>query len=363
LAAGTYNASVPVQSSLAGVAPVILAVTLVVNPATTMAVSTSNVTMNAPNGGGNPSSVNVTVTNTGSNPLTGLAASVSYSGSPPTNWLTATVTPATAPATLSLSANVASLPSGTYTAQVSVSSPVATNSPLPVQVTLVVPPPTIALSSTSVAAVATQSVGVETTSFGSILVTNSGGGILQGIKVDSVHYNAGSGWINTNVSPTRAPATLAISLNTPVASGMARGSYTATIWVSATGATNTPRVINASLTLIYTYNTHIASLWSTLPPPPFTGTKTCSSSGCHDNTAVANGEKFSLTAGDPYLTLTTATGTGGVRLVLPNFPSNSLLYQRTSSSTSPMPSAPNGGSNVFWYAKILAWINDGARRQ
>lgn len=359
LTPGSYTATVPVQSSLAGVASANINVTLVVNPATTMAVSSLNVTMNAPNGGANPTPVNLTVTNTGPNPLTGITASVTYTGSPPANWLTTSVSPTVAPATLTLTASVTSLPSGTYNAQVRVSSPVATNSPVTVQVTLVVPQPSIALSATSVSAVATQSVGIETTSFGSILVTNSGGGILQGVKVDSIHYNAGSGWLATSVSPTKAPSTLAISLNTPAAAAMARGTYTAAIWLSATGATNSPRVINATLSLVYTYNQHIAGLWAALPAGV---SKSCVASGCHDANAVGNGAKFSLTLGDPYLTLTTATGTGGVRLVLPNAPSSSLLYLRTVSSSNPMPSIPNGGPSSFYYQKILDWINDGARR-
>ncbi|MEO7963447.1 MAG: Ig-like domain-containing protein, partial [Gemmatimonadaceae bacterium] len=217
LAAGTYTASLPVQTSLAGVTDASIAVTLVVNPATTMAVSSLNVTMNAPNGGGNPAAVPLSVTNTGANPLIGLGASVTYTGSPPANWLSASVSPTSAPATLTLSANVALLPSGTYLAQVQVSSPVATNSPQTVNVTLVVPPPTISLSTTTVSAVATQSVGVATTPFNSVAVTNSGGGILQA-HVDSVHYTSGSGWLVTSISPSRAPSTLSISVNSSAAS-------------------------------------------------------------------------------------------------------------------------------------------------
>ncbi len=358
LAVGTYTAIVPIQSTLGGVATKSVTVVLRVNPATTMAVSSTNVTMNAPNGGANPPDATVAVTNAGSNPLTGLVATVSYVGSAPTNWLTATLSSTSAPATLTLAANVATLASGNYSATVEISSPVALNSPRTVNVTLTVPSPIIAVSATSTSGSVNQSVGSVVTNFSpsSMSVSNSGGGRLTGLST-SIAYQQGSNWLKATVSSPAAPSVLNLSVNTSGAAALARGTYTATVAVSGSGAS--PAYVDVTLRVIYTYNTHVASLWTAAPG--VTGAQQCAASGCHN--AVSHAKNIDLVtnsgANTVYARLLAQSGTGGVRLVLPNNPNASLMYTRSSSATNPM---PTGGIVPAIYNTLLAWINDGAHQ-
>jgi len=358
LAPGSYSATVPVQSALAGVAPRTIAVTLQVLPATTIALSTSNVTLNAPNGGGNPAPATVSVTNAGSNPLTGMGISVAYTGSAPTNWLTATLSSSVAPATISLAANVATLPSGSYSATVTVASPVALNSPRTIGVTLVVPPPIVALSATATSVSINQSVGTVVVSFSpsAISLANGGGGTLTGIT-RAVTYNQGSGWLTSSLSSTTAPSVLNVSVNTAAAAALARGTYTATVAISAPGASTV--FVTVTLRALLTYNTHVASLW--LTAPGVAANQQCGSSSCHATVAPDAGLDLVTNAGanTVYARLLAQTGTGGVRLVLPNAPLSSLMYTRTASTTSPM---PTGGRVALIYNTIFNWISDGARQ-
>ena len=355
---GTYSATVPVQSALSGVTAKPITVILRVNPATTMALSSSNVTMNAPNGGGNPANATVTVSNTGSNPLSGLVVTVSYAGSTPTNWLTATLSGTDAPATVTLSANAATLASGSYAATVYVSSPVALNSPRSVSVTLTVPAPIIALSATSTSGSVNQSVGSVVTNFSpsSMSVSNAGGGQLTGLST-AITYHQGSNWLNAAVSSPSTPSVLNLSVLTAGAAALARGTYTATVAVSGNGAAT--KFVAVTLRVIYTYNTHVASLWTAAPG--VSGPQQCAASGCHDlGSHVRNIDLITNSgANTVYARLLSQSGTGGVRLVVPNDPNASLLYLRTSDASHPM---PTGGIVPAIYNALFAWITDGAHQ-
>ena len=100
--------------------------------------------------GPNPAAEQVSITNTGSFTLSGLATSVTYGGGQPTGWLLATLDQATAPATLTLQATTGSLAPGTYTATVNVTSSVAGVNAATIAVTFTVTPqPQIGLSATA----------------------------------------------------------------------------------------------------------------------------------------------------------------------------------------------------------------------
>ncbi|MEP7382403.1 MAG: Ig-like domain-containing protein [Gemmatimonadota bacterium] len=358
LAPGTYSAIVPVQSALSGVATKAITVILRISPATTMALSSSNVTMNAPNGGGNPADASVAISNSGSNPLSGLVASVSYTGAAPTNWLTTTLSSTNAPATLTLSANVATLASGSYTASVSISSPVALNSPRTVDVTLTVPSPLISLSATSTSGSVNQSVGSVVANFSpsTISVNNAGGGRLTGVTA-SVTHNQGSGWLTATISSPSAPAVLTLAVNQAGAASLARGTYTATVAVSGTGA---PTVyVNVTLRALLTYNTHVASLWTAAPG--IAANQQCAASGCHN--AITHAKNIDLLtnagANTVYARLLALQGTGNVNLILAGSPLASLMYTRSASTSNPMPTL---GIVPVIYNTLFNWITDGAHQ-
>lgn len=243
------------------------------------------------------------------------------------------------PATLTLQPSVGSLASGTYTANVPIVAPTAANSPLKVAVTFVVPQPFIALSATTRSFIAAQSIG---SAAGQVVtVSNGGRGTLSGLQV-AVSYGAGAtNWLSANLSSGTAPATLTL---TPVANTFARGTYSATVQISAPGVANSPQSVGVTYQLVYTFDTHIAG---TLASTAVSG---CSNASCHkiggQNPVMAAG------SGDVYARLLSG-------YVSPGSLAGSLLYSRVSSTTSPMP--PSGMVPAIRDA-IAAWILDGARR-
>lgn len=136
LTAGTYTASVRITSPTAGGLVSTLDVTFVVAPPPPVIVLTSDaVGLVANFGTTQGTSVVVGVTNGGAGALTDLSTSISYPVGRPVGWLSATLSSSTAPATLRVTAVAGTLQAGTYTAVVSVASPVARFSPVLLDVT------------------------------------------------------------------------------------------------------------------------------------------------------------------------------------------------------------------------------------
>jgi adhesin/invasin len=75
----------------------------------------------------------------------------------------------------------------------------------------------------------------------SVTVSNSGGGTLNWTA------SANQPWITLSATSGTAPSTLVVGMNTV---GLAAGSYSGTITVSATGATNNPQTAGVSLTVL-----------------------------------------------------------------------------------------------------------------
>ena len=138
LPVGVYTATVRVSSATAQNSPQDVQVTFTVgSPPPAIGVNPTSLAFTAVTGAAAPTQT-VAITNPGSGSLTGLAVAVTYPGGQPQGWVTTSLSGTTAPATLTVGANAASLPAGTYTASISVTSPVASNSPQTVQVTFTV---------------------------------------------------------------------------------------------------------------------------------------------------------------------------------------------------------------------------------
>jgi hypothetical protein len=311
-------------------------------------LSVSSVTMNAPNGGGNPPNSTVNVTSSGSGPVLGLTiGTITYGTGQPTGWLNASLGGATqTPAVVTLSANVSGVPSGTFTASVPVRSTNAANSPRNITVTLVVPPPQIALSTTSANFTATQSIGTATAQV--INITNSGGGQLTGLARSFTFGGGASNWLSATFNTTTAPATLTIQPT--AAAGIARGTYTATITITATGAAN--RTVSSQLRLIYTFNTHIS------PRISLIGSPGCLGSGCHS----ASNFTPDLATGDVFTRIRTTPG-GATLYIVPNSLAASFMYQRIIGNGNIMPPGSPAGGHPSVQPFFRDWILDGALRQ
>ncbi|MGH7529541.1 MAG: hypothetical protein ACREMN_04085 [Gemmatimonadales bacterium] len=86
-----------------------------------------------------------------------------------------------------------------------------------------------------------------------VAVTNTGTGTVTGLAVGPIAYSAGAAdWLTATLSGTQAPATLTLGAATD---SLAPGSYTATVPVASTVATNSPQQLSVTLTLA-------------APPPP-----------------------------------------------------------------------------------------------
>ncbi len=126
LAAGTYNATVPVRSPVASNNPVNLNVVLVVSLPPVISLSPTSVSFAVWGGATTlPGAQNVLVTNSGGGTLSGLTATIQYNAGA-SGWLTPTFSGGTtAPTTLQLRPNATSIGAGTHTATVTVSSSIA----------------------------------------------------------------------------------------------------------------------------------------------------------------------------------------------------------------------------------------------
>ncbi len=210
----------------------------------TISLSPTSLSFSATAGGGNPASKNVTVSNSGGGTLAVPTTSISYSQG--SGWLTVTESGSSAPYTLVTQPATGSLAAGTYNATVSVASSGATNTPQTYTVAFTVNPvssPTISLSPTSLSFSAT--VGGGNPSAQNVTVSNSGGGTLA-VPTTSITYGSGSGWLTVTESGSSAPYTL---VTQPATGSLAAGTYTATVSVASTGATNTPQTYTVSFTL------------------------------------------------------------------------------------------------------------------
>ena len=247
LALGTYTATLGISSSGATNSPVNLPITLNVGSSgssPTISLSTNSLSFGATAEGSNPAAQNVTVSNSGGGTLASPTTSISYgSGS---GWLSVSCSGSPAPYTCSTQPSTGSLAAGTYTATVNVSSSGATNSPQSYTVSFIVnssPYPTISLSPTSLTAnMSGVCSGNPATQY--VTISNSGGGTLATPSV-SYTYNQGSGWLNATVSGSSAPYTLQVVYQNTCS--LAEGTYTATLGISSSGATNSP--VNLPITL------------------------------------------------------------------------------------------------------------------
>ena len=250
MVAGTYSANVFLAATSASNSPQIVSVTFTVAPSTLppgIALSASSRTFAATQGGTNPASQSVAITNSGGGTLSGLSLGTITYGAGASGWLTgATLNTTTAPATLTLQTSTGTLVAGSYSASVPVLSALASNSPQTVNVTFTVTAatPAIALTPASRSFAATQ--GGANPASQTVTITNSGGGTLSGLSVGTITYGAGaSGWLTgASLNTTTAPATLTLQ---PSIGSLATGSYTATVPVLSALASNSPQTVSVTL--------------------------------------------------------------------------------------------------------------------
>jgi len=252
LAVGNYNASITISATGATNTPQTVSATLTVTaaPTPTIGLSTTALSFTGVQGGTNPASQSVTITNSGSGTL-------SWSVSDNVNWLSLSPTSGTGNGSVTASVNISGLAAGTYNGTITISATGATNTPQTVSVMLTVsaaPTPTIGLSPTSLSFTATQ--GAANPAAQTVNVTNPGSGTLTWSASDNASWltlNTTSGTTTTETDP------ITVSVNT---SGLSAGTYNATITISASGATNTPRTVPVTLTVSAPSTTSATLTWN-----------------------------------------------------------------------------------------------------
>ena len=133
LGPGTYNGHITIAAAAASNSPQTVNVTLSVSSAPTLTLGSSALNFAFQTGGAVPAMQSVAVGSSGA-PLALTASSAASGG----NWLSVSPSSGTTPVNLSVSVNPAGLGAGTYTGNVTVISPGASNSPQSILVTLTV---------------------------------------------------------------------------------------------------------------------------------------------------------------------------------------------------------------------------------
>ncbi len=225
----TYTGSVTVTSTTpySGNSPIVIPVTLVVNPGTVSAAPTS-LTFTQVRGGPAPASQDLAVAGTPGSLAFTVTAAADNGGS----WLTASPTSGNTPATVHVTADAGSLAIGRYTGTVTVA---ATGSTQTVKVTLnVVAPQTLTVSPASLNFAYTM--GLVTPAAQTVQLSASGG---IAPFTTSVATKDGGKWLTVTPASGNTPAALSVAVNPQ---GLAAGSYTGTITVNSTSAIAQPLV-------------------------------------------------------------------------------------------------------------------------
>ncbi len=296
LTPGVYTSIIVVAAANAPNSPQNVGVTLTVTAAPTIELSATSATLTAIAGGANPLASAITVTSGATDPATGLAATIAYGQPGHTGWMSATLSAASTPSVLTLQAITGARPAGTYTATITLTSPDASNAPRTVLVAFTVSsPPRLDVSATTIvfgADLAGASPAAQI-----VQITNGGGGALNGLST-SVQYASGAGWLSAALNTTSAPASLTLQANP---TGLAAGTYTATVRINAPGASNTPRDISVTLTVS-------AGPLLVVSPSSLSFTSSTTSSPAAQLVAVTNGGGGALSG---LSTSVQYAGTGG----------------------------------------------------
>ncbi len=306
LTAGTHTATITVAASGAANTPQTIPVSLTIAAALvaspTISLAPAGFSFSAQAGSTTPFTQALSITNTG-------GGSFSWTIVDDSSWVTKSVGSGTGNGTVSIYVDPSGLPTGTHTSMITVSVSGAANTPqvVPVTLTLTAPPvaPTIGFTPGGLAFNATTSGGNPANQ--NIAINNTGTGTLSWSVTDN------AGWLTT----TQSGNTIVASVNK---SGLAAGTYSALITVSASGATNTPQTIPVSLTLTSgTVNTTTTLTWNGNHESDLAGYKIyrATASGAYGAPiAVITGNTTSytvtgLTAGTTYFFVVTAYDTAG----------------------------------------------------
>jgi uncharacterized protein (TIGR03437 family) len=157
-------------------------------------------------------------------------------------WLKISAASGIAPSNLTVSTDPGSLAPGTYTGTVTVSSPAAVGSPANISVQMTVAAPTLIVGSKALAFAAgtgqnppSQPLAISFSGAGSVVNWNA-----------TASTSTGGNWLALSAASGSNNATIEVSVNT---AGLAAGSYSGSVSITAPGAQNSPSVTGVTLTV------------------------------------------------------------------------------------------------------------------
>jgi len=169
------------------------------------------------------------------------ASTLAWTAVSSATWLSVSPINGLSPATLSIAVNSSTLSPGTYTGAIQIVSlgSVVTTQLIPVTLNVIAPPPTLLASPASLSFVALSGQPAPAVQF--ISVTNGGFGGFN------YTVSANSPWIVFSPTSGTAPGAVSVTVN---ASGLAIGSYSGTVTVTAAGIANSPITIPISMQVL-----------------------------------------------------------------------------------------------------------------
>jgi len=268
-------------------------------PAPALTASPATLSFSYQSGGTTPSAQNVSVSSSGS--------ALSYTVSTSATWLTATPSGNT-PGTAAVSVNPSALAAGTYTGTVTITASGASNSPKTVAITLTVTAPAVlpTLSTSPASLSFSYQIGGSTPSAQPVSVTSSGNAV-------SFTAAASTTWLGVTPSSGSTGSSVSVSVNP---SGLAAGTYSGSVTITSSGASNSPKSIPVTLTV--TSATSGNSSFAITPGSlSFSYSPGSTASGSQNLSVASTGTALSFTAaasGGAWLSVSPASGSTSATL-------------------------------------------------
>ncbi len=329
LAAATYKGSITVTA--AGGPPVTVPVTLTIGT-NVLSVLPASLSFSYQIGSAQPASQNLSVTSTG--------IVLNVTATPGANWLSVSPASASTPGTFSISVITTGLTPGTYNSAISLAAANASNSPVSVPVSFTVTPaPTLIVAPTALS-FSYQSGGSVPAAQSFAVSTNNGG---TPAMTATAATSSGGNWLTASASGANAPTSVMVSLNQAVLAGLAPGSYSGSVTVSATGypsqTVGVALVVTApKATILITGN------------PVFTMANSAAAGSSTLNVSTSDGSAKSFTAAvSPtvkWLTFSPASGTTPGSITLTVNPAGLTPGMYVTSLTVMVPGTADGSKTV-----------------
>jgi len=270
LSAGTFNGTITVTSALANTVSIPVSLTVATKPL--LSVTPATLAFGYQLGGSVPPVQTLSVSVTGSSPLN---YTVSGTGGA---WLKLSPASGISPGSISVAVDPSGLAVNTYNANIAVTAPGASNSPVNIPVVLqVVAQTTIGVSPSQLQFV--FQTGGTSPQAQNISVTSAPVGVTVGLSA------SGGNWLSVGSASVVAPAAVPVSINP---AGLKIGTYTGTVTATGAGAANNPQTVAVSL--LVTGPTSLTATPSTLnfsvsagaPAPTPQGVSVGSTSGAQN---------------------------------------------------------------------------------